>query len=95
MRYWKPGAHPAWPGAGLIDPSRMAIAGHSAGGAAAIAAMLADSRIRAEIDMDGSTAAPISNEGHGSLRVVVPQVPSRSCGGVTALDPRGGSKGGG
>jgi hypothetical protein len=53
------GAHPAWPGAGLIDPSRMAMAG----GAAAIAAMLADSRIRAGIDMDGATAAPIPDEG--------------------------------
>jgi dienelactone hydrolase len=57
------GGHPAWPGAGLIDPSRMGMAGHSAGGAAAIAAMLADSRIRAGIDMDGSTAAPIPDEG--------------------------------
>jgi dienelactone hydrolase len=57
------GAHPAWPGAGLIDPSRMAMAGHSAGGAAAIAAMLADSRIRAGIDMDGATAAPIPDHG--------------------------------
>ncbi|MGD0698884.1 MAG: hypothetical protein ABSA02_03265 [Trebonia sp.] len=57
------GADPAWPGAGLIDPSRMAMAGHSACGAAAIAAMLADSRIRAGIDMDGSTAAPIPGEG--------------------------------
>jgi dienelactone hydrolase len=57
------GAHPAWPGAGLINPSRMAMAGHSAGGAAAIAAMLADSRIRAGIDMDGATAAPIPDEG--------------------------------
>ena len=57
------GAHAAWPGAGLIDPSRMAMAGHSAGGAAAIAAMLADSRIRAGIDLDGSTAAPIPDEG--------------------------------
>jgi predicted dienelactone hydrolase len=57
------GAHPAWPGAGLIDPSRIAMAGHSAGGAAAIAAMLADSRIRAGIDMDGSTAVPIPDEG--------------------------------
>jgi dienelactone hydrolase len=57
------GRHPAWPGAGLIDPSRMAMAGHSAGGAATIAAMLADSRIRAGIDMDGSTAAPIPDEG--------------------------------
>jgi dienelactone hydrolase len=57
------GANQAWPGAGLIDPSRMAMAGHSVGGAAAIAAMLADLRIRAGIDMDGTTAAPIPGEG--------------------------------
>ena len=59
------GPHPTWPGAALIDPSRMAMAGHSAGGAATIAAMLADSRIRAGIDMDGATAAPIPDEGLG------------------------------
>src|SRR6202034_4095743 len=57
------GAHPAWPGAGLIDPSRTAMAGHSAGGAAAIAALVADSRIRAGIDMDGSTYALIPERG--------------------------------
>ena len=57
------GAYRAWPGAGLIDPSRIAMAGHSAGGAAAIAAMLADSRIRAGIDMDGSTHARIPDHG--------------------------------
>jgi dienelactone hydrolase len=57
------GTHPAWPGAGLIDPSRMAMAGHSIGGAAAIAAMLADSRILAGIDMDGATHAPIPDHG--------------------------------
>jgi dienelactone hydrolase len=57
------GAHPAWQGAGLIDPARMAMAGHSAGGAAAIAAMLADSRIRAGIDMDGATCASIPDHG--------------------------------
>jgi len=57
------GARPAWPGAGLIDPSRVAMAGHSAGGAAAVAAMLADARIRAGIDMDGATAAPIPPHG--------------------------------
>ena len=57
------GANPAWPGAGLIDPSRVAMAGHSVGGAAAIAAMLADSRIRAGIDMDGATVAPIPDRG--------------------------------
>jgi Platelet-activating factor acetylhydrolase, isoform II len=57
------GAHPAWPGAGLIDSSRMAMAGHSAGGAAASAAMLADSRIRAGLDMDGATCAEIPEHG--------------------------------
>jgi hypothetical protein len=57
------GADPAWPGAALIDPSRIGMAGHSAGGAAAIAAMLADSRIRAGIDMDGATHAPIPDHG--------------------------------
>jgi dienelactone hydrolase len=53
------GAHPPWPGAALIDPSRIGMAGHSLGGAATIAALLADSRIRAGVDMDGSTVAEI------------------------------------
>ena len=57
------GAHPAWPGAALIDPSRIAMAGHSIGGAAAIAALLADSRIRAGIDMDGTIPTPIPDHG--------------------------------
>jgi dienelactone hydrolase len=57
------GADPAWPGAGLIDPSRIAMAGHSIGGASAIAALLADSRLRAGIDMDGATYAPIPGSG--------------------------------
>ena len=60
------GARPACPGAGLIDPSRMAMAGHSVGGAAAIGTMLADSRIRAGIDMDGATTGSIP--GHGLSR---------------------------
>ena len=57
------GAHLAWPGAGLIDPARIAMAGHSIGGAATIAAMLADARILAGIDMDGSTVALIPERG--------------------------------
>jgi len=57
------GARPAWRGAALIDPSRIAMAGHSLGGAAAIAAMLADSRIRAGLDMDGATDAAIPDGG--------------------------------
>ena len=48
---------------GSIDPSRIAMAGHSAGGAAAVAAMLAGSRVRAGIDMDGATAARIPARG--------------------------------
>jgi hypothetical protein len=57
------GAHSVWQGAGLINPDRVAMAGHSIGGASAIAAMLADSRIRAGIDMDGTTFAPIPEKG--------------------------------
>jgi hypothetical protein len=57
------GAHPAWPGAALIDPARIAMAGHSIGGAAAIHTMLADPRILAGIDMDGATVAGIPDEG--------------------------------
>jgi hypothetical protein len=57
------GAYPAWPGAGLIDPSLEAMAGHSLGGASAIPAMLADSRILAGLDMDGSTQVPIPDPG--------------------------------
>ena len=57
------GPQPAWPGAGLIDPGRIAMAGHSIGGAAAIAALLADSRVRAGIDMDGSIHALIPDPG--------------------------------
>jgi hypothetical protein len=57
------GPQPTWPGAWLIDPSRIAMAGHSIGGAAVIATMLADSRIRAGIDMDGATYAPIPGRG--------------------------------
>src|ERR1700722_13224437 len=57
------GARPPWPGAGLIDPSLIRMAGHSLGGAAAIPAMLADSRILAGIDMDGSLHVPVPDPG--------------------------------
>lgn len=49
------GAHPAWPGGRLIDASRIGMAGHSAGGAAALSTMLADPRVDAGIDLDGTT----------------------------------------
>ncbi|BEL06973.1 hypothetical protein Q0Z83_051640 [Actinoplanes sichuanensis] len=49
------GRHPKWPGARLIDPSRIGVAGHSAGGASALAALVRDRRIDAGIDVDGTT----------------------------------------
>ena len=48
------GPHPKWRGSGLIDPKRIGMTGHSAGGAITIQAMLADPRIRAGADIDGS-----------------------------------------
>jgi dienelactone hydrolase len=47
----------------LIDPSRIGMTGHSAGGASTIQAMVADRRIKAGIDIDGSTYAPIPDPG--------------------------------
>jgi predicted dienelactone hydrolase len=49
--------HSKW--APLIDASRIGMAGHSVGGASAIDAMLADPRIKAGIDIDGTTADPL------------------------------------
>lgn len=52
-----------WPHAGLIDPSRIAMVGHSAGGASVLPAMVADIRIRAGINIDGSTQDLIPDSG--------------------------------
>ncbi|GLX04714.1 alpha/beta hydrolase [Microbispora sp. NBRC 16548] len=52
-----------WEGSSLIDPSEIAMAGQSIGGAGAVAAMLKDSRVRAGIDMDGTTYARIAKSG--------------------------------
>ncbi|ROQ94375.1 platelet-activating factor acetylhydrolase isoform II [Streptomyces sp. 2132.2] len=59
------GRHPAWKDAGLIDPGRIAMAGHSIGGSAAVAAMATDPRIRAGIDMDGGVFSPVPAGGLG------------------------------
>lgn len=48
---------------GLIDRTRIAMAGQSIGGASAVAAMVKDPRIRAGIDMDGTTYARIPKSG--------------------------------
>lgn len=57
------GSHPKWKGGSLIDPSRIGMSGHSAGGASTIAAMLEDTRVRAGINMDGTTFASIPQSG--------------------------------
>ncbi|WP_084678252.1 alpha/beta hydrolase family protein [Actinopolymorpha alba] len=57
------GAHPKWQGASLIDPSRIAMAGSSIGGASVAETMLRDSRVRAGINMDGTMFAPIPEPG--------------------------------
>ncbi|MEV4395470.1 alpha/beta hydrolase [Nonomuraea sp. NPDC049607] len=57
------GAHAKWKGARLVDPSRIAMAGHSAGGAATVASLLADSRLRAGIDLDGSVETTLPEAG--------------------------------
>ncbi|TXS10471.1 alpha/beta hydrolase family protein [Streptomyces sp. wa22] len=57
------GGHAKWDGARLVDPSRIAMAGHSVGGAGALTSLLADSRISAGIDIDGTTQVPVPDSG--------------------------------
>ncbi len=57
------GPHPKWHGADLIDRSRIGMAGHSVGGASAIAAMAGDSRIKAGMNIDGATPVPLTAPG--------------------------------
>ncbi|MET7338567.1 alpha/beta hydrolase [Nonomuraea sp. NPDC005650] len=57
------GSKPKWQGAALIDRSRIGMAGQSVGGASSIAAMVKDTRIRAGVNLDGSTFAPIPKDG--------------------------------
>ncbi|GEB57005.1 alpha/beta hydrolase family protein [Streptomyces gardneri] len=57
------GDNPPWAGAPVLAPDRIGMAGHSAGGAATIAAMLADERIRAGSNVDGSTDGLIPHTG--------------------------------
>ncbi|WP_329224987.1 alpha/beta hydrolase [Streptomyces sp. NBC_00111] len=56
-------AHAPWEGARLIDPSRIAMAGHSVGGASAVTSMPADPRVRAGVDIDGTTQIPLPVSG--------------------------------
>ncbi|MCF6468818.1 alpha/beta hydrolase [Nonomuraea sp. MG754425] len=53
----------AWDGSSVIDRSRIAMAGQSIGGASALATMVEDPRVRAGIDMDGTTYARLPKTG--------------------------------
>ncbi|MFD8750856.1 alpha/beta hydrolase family protein [Kitasatospora sp. NPDC059577] len=57
--------HPAWRYARMIDRDRIGMAGHSAGGAATVPALLADDRIRAGVDLDGTMDVPVPASGIG------------------------------
>ena len=72
------GIAPAWRRAGLIDRSRIGMAGHSIGGNAAAATMATDPRVRAGINMDG-TFAPVPGTG---LPFLLFGMPSHSPGGT-------------
>nr|BFE82541.1 hypothetical protein GCM10020093_051420 [Planobispora longispora] len=57
------GRHPVWRGAGLIDRSRVGMAGHSLGGSSTSWTMLKDPRVRAGINMDGTFFVPVPGGG--------------------------------
>ncbi|MEV4751349.1 alpha/beta hydrolase [Streptosporangium sp. NPDC049248] len=52
-----------WEGSDVIDRSRIAMVGQSIGGAGAMAAMVKDPRVRAGVEMDGTTYARIPKSG--------------------------------
>ncbi|MFD5464700.1 alpha/beta hydrolase family protein [Kitasatospora sp. NPDC127059] len=57
--------HPAWRHARMIDRDRIGMAGHSAGGAASVPALLTDDRIRAGADLDGTMDYEVPESGIG------------------------------
>lgn len=80
------GPRPAWRHADLIDPGRIAMAGHSIGGASAIAAMAADPRIRAGVNMDGGNATPVPATGLGGRSFLLLGAQERGPGGNATWD---------
>ncbi|MEU8706062.1 alpha/beta hydrolase [Streptomyces sp. NPDC048565] len=57
------GPRPAWKNSRMIDQQRVAAAGHSIGGSASASTMLADSRVDAGINMDGTFFEPVPASG--------------------------------
>ncbi|MFB6616023.1 alpha/beta hydrolase family protein [Streptomyces sp. NPDC056367] len=80
------GRDPAWRHSGLIDGNRIAMAGHSIGGAAAAAAMATDPRIRAGIDLDGGLATPVPAAGLGGRPFLLVGADGRAPGGNPSWD---------
>ncbi len=80
------GPRPAWRHAGLVDPGRIAMAGHSIGGASAIAAMATDPRIRAGVNMDGGNATPVLDGGLGGRPFMLLGAEQRGPGGNASWD---------
>ncbi|MFJ3877829.1 alpha/beta hydrolase family protein [Streptomyces sp. NPDC090077] len=59
------GDRPAWRHSRLIDTRHIGMAGHSIGGASAAAAMAADPRVAAGVNLDGTFFAPLPETGLG------------------------------
>ncbi|MEU0939713.1 alpha/beta hydrolase [Embleya sp. NPDC005971] len=57
------GPRSAWRYAALIDRNRIGMAGHSIGGASSAAAMAADSRVRAGVNIDGAFHSAVPETG--------------------------------
>ena len=55
--------HPSWRYARMIDRDRIGMAGHSVGGSATVPALLADDRIRAGANLDGTMDVPVPATG--------------------------------
>ncbi|MFI6505784.1 alpha/beta hydrolase [Nonomuraea typhae] len=49
----------------LVDPAKIAMVGHSAGGASSVAALLKDRRIKAGMNLDGLAVVPVPASGLG------------------------------
>lgn len=72
------GPHPVWQYAHIIDRSKIGMAGHSIGGDATLATMLADPRVRAGVDLDGPITPALSTPGlrHRPVLLVAAADPS-------------------